>query len=383
MRCADRRRRLCRPGAGHRAAPGARRSVCRSRSPIRRSGRASRAMRAPRRSRRRRGGCSRPSASGSKVAGWRAADPRHGRHRYPSLQDAVRPMFLTFGGEVAPGEPFAHMIENAAAARCAGRAGEGGRRRASRRRRSTGFEADADRIDGRACRRRRASRRSFWSPPTARARRSASAPASRASAGTTASPASSPRWRMSAIITAAPRSISCRRGRSRSCRSRATARRSCGPRRSARPSASSRCRTTNSTPSWNGASACKLGEIEVVGAAPRLSARACRWRARSSPSASRWSATPRMSSIRSPGRGSIMGLRDVAALAEAIVDAARLGLDPGAPRCARALSALAAVRHRWRWASRPTGSTGCSPTAPTRCASCAMSASAWSTACRR
>ena len=30
------------------------------------------------------------------------------------LQDAMRPTFLTFGGEVAPGEPFAHMIENPA-----------------------------------------------------------------------------------------------------------------------------------------------------------------------------------------------------------------------------------------------------------------------------
>ena len=29
------------------------------------------------------------------------------------LDDAVRPTFLTFDGEVAPGEPFAHMIENA------------------------------------------------------------------------------------------------------------------------------------------------------------------------------------------------------------------------------------------------------------------------------
>jgi 2-octaprenyl-6-methoxyphenol hydroxylase len=36
----------------------------------------------------------------------------------------------------------------------------------------------------------------------------------------------------------------------------------------------------------------------------------------------------------------------------------------------------------WRWGSRPTGSTGCSPTAPTRYASCATSASASSTACR-
>lgn len=28
------------------------------------------------------------------------------------LQDAVRPVLLTFGGEVTPGEPFAHMVEN-------------------------------------------------------------------------------------------------------------------------------------------------------------------------------------------------------------------------------------------------------------------------------
>ena len=29
-----------------------------------------------------------------------------------NLDDATRPVFLTFGGEVEPGEPFAHMIEN-------------------------------------------------------------------------------------------------------------------------------------------------------------------------------------------------------------------------------------------------------------------------------
>ena len=28
------------------------------------------------------------------------------------LDDTVRPTFLTFGGEIAPGEPFAHMVEN-------------------------------------------------------------------------------------------------------------------------------------------------------------------------------------------------------------------------------------------------------------------------------
>ena len=28
------------------------------------------------------------------------------------LEDATRPVFLTFAGEVEPGEPFAHMVEN-------------------------------------------------------------------------------------------------------------------------------------------------------------------------------------------------------------------------------------------------------------------------------
>src|SRR5208282_5177504 len=28
------------------------------------------------------------------------------------VDDVVRPTFLTFGGEVEPGEPFAHMVEN-------------------------------------------------------------------------------------------------------------------------------------------------------------------------------------------------------------------------------------------------------------------------------
>src|SRR5215210_4796809 len=28
------------------------------------------------------------------------------------LDDAIRPVFLSFGGEIEPGQPFAHMIEN-------------------------------------------------------------------------------------------------------------------------------------------------------------------------------------------------------------------------------------------------------------------------------
>ena len=68
------------------------------------------AIRARRRSSRRRVGCSRRSASGSGRGGAQpildmvVTDSR--------LDDAMRPTFLTFDGEVAPGEPFAHMIEN-------------------------------------------------------------------------------------------------------------------------------------------------------------------------------------------------------------------------------------------------------------------------------
>ena len=55
----------------------------------------------------------------------------------------------------------------------------------------------------------------------------------------------------------------------------------------------------------------------------------------------RCSAMPPMPSIRSPGQGLNLGLRDVAALAEAIVDAQRLGLDIG--------DGLALERYqRWR-----------------------------------
>jgi 2-octaprenyl-6-methoxyphenol hydroxylase len=62
------------------------------------------------------------------------------------LQDAMRPTYLTFGGEVAPGEPFAHMIENPALvdALVERAKADGVVLRADA---VTGFEATADRID--------------------------------------------------------------------------------------------------------------------------------------------------------------------------------------------------------------------------------------------
>src|SRR6478672_7415697 len=62
------------------------------------------------------------------------------------LHDAMRPSYLTFGGEVAPGEPFAHMIENPALVDAlAERAKTDGV--VLRADAVTGFEAGADRIE--------------------------------------------------------------------------------------------------------------------------------------------------------------------------------------------------------------------------------------------
>ena len=82
------------------------------------------------------------------------------------------------------------------------------------------------------------------------------------------------------------------------------------------------------------------------------------------------------------GQGLNMGLKDVAALAEAIVDAARLDLRSRHGKRARAVSTLAPLRHH--------GDGLCDRRAepavlqPLRCAPprAAMSASAWSSACR-
>src|SRR5215213_10710300 len=61
------------------------------------------------------------------------------------LKDTVRPVFLTFAGEVEPGQPFAHMIENAPlnAALAAKAREQGIELRATA---VTGFELGASRI---------------------------------------------------------------------------------------------------------------------------------------------------------------------------------------------------------------------------------------------
>ncbi len=135
------------------------------------------------------------------------------------LDDAMRPVFLTFGGEVEPGEPFAHMVENGPLVDALVEQAKADGVELARRPRSTRLRGAA-----RGCASTSRSptatrlRRACWSPPMARARDPRARRHRDPSAGTTASPPSSPRSRTSAITTAAPRSISCPPGRSRSCR---------------------------------------------------------------------------------------------------------------------------------------------------------------------
>jgi 2-octaprenyl-6-methoxyphenol hydroxylase len=129
------------------------------------------------------------------------------------LEDAVRPTFLTFGGEVEEGEPFAHMIENrllidALVAKA----------------KELGIDLRATAV-------------------TAFDHRLNAVDVTLADGGAISA-------------KAAPRSISCPPGRSRSCRSPANAHRSCGRKAHAKPSASWRCPTINSMTSWSSASGC-------------------------------------------------------------------------------------------------------------------------------
>src|SRR5215469_1811876 len=146
------------------------------------------------------------------------------------LEDAMRPVFLTFAGHVEPGEPFAHMVENRYLIDAMGF-------RAPRRLRpmtpiptvsmcGSPTAAPLPQV--------------FLSPLTARAPDCASVRAFRRTAGSMISPALSSRSAMSVTIMAVPRSISCPRGRLRSCRSPETAPRWCGRRSAAKPRGSSR-----------------------------------------------------------------------------------------------------------------------------------------------
>ena len=109
-RHADRRRRLCRADAGDRAPPrlGPSVSVTVADPTLGKSHaddeRASAIVAAARRLFETLGVWQSVAAEAQPILDMVVTDSR--------VDDAVRPVFLTFAGDVEPGEPFAHMIEN-------------------------------------------------------------------------------------------------------------------------------------------------------------------------------------------------------------------------------------------------------------------------------
>ncbi len=210
----------------------------------------------------------------------------------PNCEDATRPVFLTFAGNVEPGEPFAHMVENrhlidalvkraeaegielrATAVADFRFAQPGHRRDAGGRQRDRGEPAGGGRRRALEIARARRYRHPRLGLRSVRHR----------GHGRPRARSSRPRRR-----TFPPR-----RAVRDPAADRASARRWYGPRSAPRPRASLRSARMNFTTNWNGASGC-------------ISARSRRWisrapfhsaissRAPSSASGWRWSATPRM-----------------------------------------------------------------------------------------
>ena len=173
-------------------------------------------------------------------------------------------------------------------------------------------------------------------------------------AGITISPASSSPSATSATIRAAPKSISCPPDRSRSCRLTGQALVAGLDREArARPRASSRSSEDEFHAELEQRFGLHLGEIKALDK-PR--AFPLGYFVARSFIGERLALVGDAAHVIHPiaGQGLNMGLKDVAALAEVVVDAARLGMDLGPGRRARSLPALAAVRHHGDGACRPT-----------------------------
>ncbi len=241
------------------------------------------------------------------------------------LQDAMRPTYLTFGGEVAPGEPFAHMIENPALvdALLERAKADGVELRATA---VAGFEAVSDRIEV------------ALSDETISAKLLAAADGAR-SAIREAAGIRSVGWdyEQAGIVTtvaherdhhgraeehflpAGPFAILPLKGKRSSIVWTEEKREA--ERIMALPDDGFHAELEKRF-------GLKLGEIEVVG--PRRAYPLGLWTARSF-AGDRLALVGDAAHVIHPiaGQGLNLGLRDVAALAEAVVDAARLGLDPG------------------------------------------------------
>ena len=242
------------------------------------------------------------------------------------LDDAMRPVFLTFAGEVEPGEPFAHMIENRflVAALAEKAKAEGVTLLASG---VVEVSHDGERVVA-----------ALKDGSMIGARLLAAADGARSTIRTSAGIATHGwTYDQSAIVTTVGHERD-HGGRAEEhflpagpfaiLPFRATAPRSCGPRPRTRPSASWRCRMMRFHAELEKRFKLHLGEINAVGA--RRVHPLGFFVARSF-IADRIALIGDAAHVIHPiaGQGLNMGLKDVAALAEVIVDAARLGLDPG------------------------------------------------------
>ena len=243
------------------------------------------------------------------------------------LGDAVRPVFLAFSGDVEPGEPFAHMIENRYLVEVLAR------------------KAKADGIDLRSSAVRKVSPDSEAAiVGTCRRHGLARAPRRRRRRRALGDPAERRHRHPWLELRPVGDRHQCR-ARARSSRARGGAFSAGGAVRdpaaqraalvdrvdrddARRANASLPCRTMPSMPSSSSASSLQLGEINVLGA--RRVHPLGFFVARSF-IAERIALVGDAAHVIHPiaGQGLNMGLKDVAALAEVIVDAARLGLDPG------------------------------------------------------
>jgi 2-octaprenyl-6-methoxyphenol hydroxylase len=244
------------------------------------------------------------------------------------LQDAMRPTYLTFGGEVAPGEPFAHMIENPALvdALVERAKADGVELRADA---VAGFEIGAERIDVRFADGDGVSAKLLVAADGARSAireaagiRSTGWDYDQAGIVTTVAHERDHHGRAEEhFLPAGPFAILPLKGRRSSIVWTEDKREA--ERIVALPDGEFHAELERRF-------GLKLGEIEVAG--PRRAYPLGLFMARSF-------VAPRLALIGDAahvihpiaGQGLNLGLRDVAALAEAIVDAARLGLDPGGP----------------------------------------------------